>query len=91
MQAIVDDILSILQEDALIESTRVVNYDETPAGRLEAKIRCQLPKKHLLQIWIHLEPESLDYAYQLFTTIPLLRWDNAPHYGHLARAASFSR
>ncbi len=86
MQAIVDDILSILQEDALIESTRVVNYDETPAGRLEAKIRCQLPKKHLLQIWIHLEPESLDYAYQLFTTIPLLRWDNAPHYGHLARA-----
>ena len=86
MQAIVDDILSILQADALIESMRVVNYDETPVGRLEAKIRCQLPKKHLLQIWIHLEPESLDYAYQLFTTIPLLRWDNAPHYGHLARA-----
>ena len=86
MQAIVDDILSILQEDALIESMRVVNYDETPTGRLEAKIRCQLPKKHLLQVWIHLESESLDYAYQLFTTIPLLRWDNAPHYGHLARA-----
>ena len=86
MQAVVDDILSILREDALIESMRVVDYDETPAGRLEAKIRCQLPKKHLLQIWIHLEPESLDYAYQLFTTIPLLRWDNAPHYGHLARA-----
>jgi Na+-translocating ferredoxin:NAD+ oxidoreductase RnfG subunit len=32
MQAIVDDILSILQADALIESMRVVNYDETPAG-----------------------------------------------------------
>ncbi len=86
MQAIVDDILSILQADALIESTRIVNYDETPSGRLEAKIRCQLPKKHLLQIWIHIEPESLDYAYQLFTTVPLLRWDNAPHYGHLTNA-----
>lgn len=86
MQAIVDDILSILQADALIESTRIINYDETPSGRLEAKIRCQLQKKHLLQIWIHIEPESLDYAYQLFTTVPLLRWDNAPHYGHLPNA-----
>ncbi len=86
MQAIVDDILSILQADTLVESARIVNYDETPSGRLEAKIRCQLPKKHLLQIWIHMEPESLDYAYQLFTTVPLLRWDNAPHYGHLANA-----
>ena len=86
MQAIVDDILSILETDALIEGARVVNYDETPSGELEAKIRCQLPKKHLLQIWIHLEPESLDYAYQLFTTVPLLRWDNAPHYGHLISA-----
>ena len=86
MQAIVDDILNILQADTLIEDERVVNYDETPSGRLEAKIRCQLPKKHILQIWIHLEPETLDYAYQLFTTVPLLRWDNAPHYGQLANA-----
>jgi len=86
MQAIVDDILSILESDALIESARIVNYDETPSGKLEARIRCQLPKKHLLQIWIHLEPEALDYAYQLFTTVPLLRWDNAPHYGHLTSA-----
>ena len=22
----------------------------------------------------------MDYAYQLFTQAPLLRWDNAPHY-----------
>jgi hypothetical protein len=84
MQAIVDDILSILEADALVDDARIVNYDETPSGKVEAKIRCQLPKKHLLQIWIHLEPESLDYAYQLITTVPLLRWDNAPHYGHLA-------
>jgi len=83
---IVDDILGILQENNLIQNTRVVNYDETPSGRLEAKLRSQLPKNHVLQIWIHLEPESLDYAYQLFTTVPLLRWDNAPHYGHLANS-----
>jgi hypothetical protein len=52
MNKIVDDILEILQENELIQSTRVVNYDETPSGRLEAKLRSQLPKNHILQIWI---------------------------------------
>ncbi len=84
MNKIVDDILDILQANNLIQNTRVVNYDETPLGKLEAKLRSQLPKNHTLQIWIHIEPESLDYAYQLFTSVPLLRWDNSPHYGHLA-------
>jgi hypothetical protein len=65
MNGIVDDILEILQGNELIQNTRVVDYDETPAGRLEAKLRSQLPKDHTLQIWIHLEPETLDYAYQL--------------------------
>lgn len=86
MNALVKDVLEILATNALIKSARVVNYDETPFGKLEVKIRCGLPKKHQLQIWIHVEPKSLDYAYQLFTTMPLLRWDNAPHYGRLATA-----
>jgi hypothetical protein len=42
--------------------------------------------KTTILFWIHLEPDALDYAYQLFTTVPLLRWDNAPHYDHLANA-----
>jgi hypothetical protein len=86
MNKVVDDILDVLEENELIQSTRVVNYDETPSGRLEAKLRSQLPKSHTLQIWIHIESESLDYAYQLFTTVPLLRWDNSPHYGNLPNA-----
>ena len=59
MNKIVDDILDILQANDLIQNTRVVNYDETPSGKLEAKLRSQLPKNHTLQIWIHIEPESL--------------------------------
>ena len=86
MNKIVDDVVDILKSDRLVKSTRIVSYDETPSGRLEAKIRCQLPKNHLLQIWIHIEPESLDYAYQLFTSVPLLRWDNSPHYSNLSSA-----
>ena len=86
MNVLVDDVIAILQANALVKTMRVHNYDETPSGKLEVKIRCDLPKSHQLQIWIHTEPASLDYAYQLFTTVPLLRWDNAPHYEHLATA-----
>ncbi len=86
MNKIVDDVLEILEANEFIKNTRVVNYDETPSGKLEAKLRSQLPKEHTLQIWFHIEPESLDYAYQLFTSIPLLRWDNSPHYGNLPNA-----
>jgi len=86
VNTLVNEILEILEQHALVKTTRVVNYDETPSGKLEVKIRCDLPKSHQLQVWIHTELESLDYAYQLFTTVPLLRWDNAPHYEHLSTA-----
>lgn len=86
MNTLVNEVLEILEQHALVKITRVVNYDETPSGKLEVKIRFDLPKSHQLQIWIHTEPESLDYAYQLFTTVPLSRWDNAPHYEHLSTA-----
>jgi hypothetical protein len=86
MNALIDDLLGILRTNALVKNTRIVHYDETPSGKLEVKIRCQLPKSHQLQIWIHVEPEFQDYAYQVFTTISLLRWDNAPHYIHLPTA-----
>jgi len=86
LNELVKDVLEILKQHALVKTTRVVNYDETPAGKIEVKIRCDLPRSHQLQIWIHFEPESLDYAYQLFTTVPLLRWDNSPHYSHLSSA-----
>ena len=63
MNALVEDILEILQTHALVKTTRVVNYDETSSGSLEVKIRCDLPKSHQLQIWIHTELGFLDYAY----------------------------
>jgi len=86
MNTLVDGVLGILRTNALVKNTRVVHLDETPSGKLEVKIRCQLPKSHQLQIWIHVEPEFQDYAYQVFASAPLLRWDNAPHYNHLSPA-----
>ncbi len=86
MTALADDLLKLLREHPLVKSVRVVNYDETPTGKLELKIRCRLVRDHQLQVWLHHEPTFQDYAYQLFTDHPLLRWDNSPHYPDISTA-----
>lgn len=86
MTALVEDLLNLLREHALVKGVRVVNYDETPAGKLELKIRCRLIRGFQLQVWLHCGPNLCDYAYQLFTNRPLLRWDNSPHYPDIPTA-----
>lgn len=80
MNPLVDAILRLLREYPLVTAVRVVNFDETPTGKLELKIRCRLAGIYQLQLWLHHEPAFQDYAYQLFTDRPILRWDNSPHY-----------
>ena len=80
MNQLVADLLTTLRSHPIIRSLRIVTLDETPSGRLELKVRCRLAAPYQLQIWLHVEPAALDYAYQVFTDTPLLRWDNAPYY-----------
>jgi hypothetical protein len=86
------DLLAFLEAQRLVESLRVLEYDETPWGKIELKVRCRLSKRsgmgdrYELQVWLHHEPALQDYAYQLFADRPLLRWDNAPHYPHITSA-----
>lgn len=86
MHTLVNSILKILRGHSLVKNVRLVSYDETPAGKLEVKIRSRLVGDYQFQIWLHYEPSALDYAYQLFTDQPLLRWDNAPHYPNIVTA-----
>lgn len=86
MNPLVRSLLIVLDDHPLVSQVKIVHLDETPAGWLEVKIRCRIAGELQLQIWIHHGVSALDYAYQLFTTVPLLRWDNAPHYPVLATA-----
>jgi hypothetical protein len=70
----------------MIRDARVANYDVTPYGKLEIKVRCRFVQNFQLQMWLHHEPQLKDYAYQLFSDHPILRWDNAPHYPAIATA-----
>ncbi len=71
MPGLIDEVIERLQAEPLAQKVRIINYDETPAGKLEAKIRCQLIRNHHLQIWLHHEAGFQDYAFQLFTNRPL--------------------
>jgi len=86
MPALVPDLLSLLRVHPLVQSLRVIHYDETPRGKIELKVRCRVPEGYQFQVWLHHEPTFQDYAYQLFTDHPILRWDNAPHYPDVANA-----
>lgn len=83
---LVDELASLLRRHPLVQSLRVVHCDEIPAHILELKIRCRLLRKYQLQVWLHVESDALDYAYQVFAERPLLRWDNAPHYPGISTA-----
>jgi len=86
MSVLIGDLLRLLRARPLVHSVRVINYDETPQGNLELKMRCRLAQEYQLQVWIHSEPQLLDYAYQFFVACPILRWDNAPHYPQIDSA-----
>lgn len=80
MNQLVREILGVLETHPLVSRIKIVHLDETPTGRLEVKIRCRIADQQQFQVWVHQRAATLDYAYQLFTSVPLLRWDNAPHY-----------
>jgi len=84
--SLVPDLLHLLREHPLVQTLRVVEYDETPYGKLVLKVRCRLKGGYQFQLWLHREPDFESYAYQLFTNRPLMRWDNAPHYPHITTA-----
>jgi hypothetical protein len=86
MNRLVREVLLVLEAHPLVSRVKIVQLDETPTGRIEVKIRCRIGSQQQLQVWVHQQELSLDYAYQLFTSVPLLRWDNAPHYPAIATA-----
>lgn len=86
MIAFVEELVSFLRKHPLVNSLRIINYDETPAGKVELKIRCRLIEGYRFQVWLHHEVDFQDYAFQLFTDHPILRWDNAPHYPDISTA-----
>lgn len=73
MNARIRWVIDFLERHKSVENIRVVNYDESPTGLLEVKIRCRLCGSYQFQVWLIFSRSHQYYAYQLFTDRPLLR------------------
>ena len=78
-------LVTILQAHPVCKRVSVVETKEFSPDQFFFKIRAVLLKENAqLQVRIYYNRGHADYAYQLFTDVPLLRWDNKEEFRHLA-------
>lgn len=77
------DLLDMLARWPEVSKPRLIEHEVDAGVIMMYKIRCDLPKGYFFQIRLRLRAGTIEYSYQLFTTKPVLRWDNAPHHPSL--------
>jgi hypothetical protein len=82
---------AVLQAHPLCQRINAVETREFSAEQFYLKIKADLTGAYRFQVRIYFNRGHIDYAYQLYTTTPLLRWDNKeefqtlttyPHHHH---------
>lgn len=77
------EIISLLRKSGFVSKVEIKTFDEIKE-RAVYKIRCNLlPSKYKLEIRFVRMKEQILYSYQLFSEIPIIRWDNAAHYPNM--------
>jgi len=67
----------------LCEKVTEVETKEFSLEQFFFKVRAELIGESKLQVRIYYNQGHIDYAYQLFTEVPLLRWDNKEEFRNL--------
>ncbi len=76
-------IIALLNKQPLVSHVELLSMDEIEK-RGFYKLRCQLiPSKFRLDVKFIVTEDELLYAYQLYETEAVARWDNEPHYPRL--------
>ncbi len=78
------DVQTLLTRWREIQHVRVLDYESDVGIIVMYKIRCDLPSGYNLQIRLRQRGHAIEYSYQLFTNVPIIRWDNAPHHPAIA-------
>ena len=76
-------LMAILQAHPVVKKVTVMETKEFSKEQFFFKIRAKLLKGNM-QVRIYYNRGHIDYAYQLFTDAPLLRWDNKEEFHYLA-------
>ena len=75
--------MATLQSHPVCEQATVVETKEFSYDQFFLKVRADLIGQNKFQVRIYYNQGHIDYAYQLFSDLPLLRWDNKEEFRHL--------
>jgi hypothetical protein len=76
-------LITALQSHPICEQATLVETKTFSPDQFFFKVRANLPEGNKVQVRIYFNQGHIDYAYQLFTDVPLLRWDNKEEFRHL--------
>lgn len=76
-------LVAVLQAHPVCKSIVSREIQEFSADQFLLKIRVDLPEGNKFQVRVYYNRGHVDYAYQLFREIPLLRWDNKEEFRQL--------
>jgi hypothetical protein len=83
LPALLGKLTAILQAYPLCQDTEIAETKTFSPDQFFFKIRAELTGEYKFQVRIYYNQGHVDYAYQLFTDVPLLRWDNKEEFPHL--------
>lgn len=84
LPALLGALVAIIQAHFLSKRVEVVETKGFSPDQFFFKVRAEFPGKYHLQVRIYYNRGHIDYAYQLFSDAPLLRWDNKEEFPALA-------
>lgn len=74
------EVVLSLKESELVSRVEIKTIDEIHESGIY-KVRCRLiPSKYHIEIRFVKTQAQILYSYQLFSNVPIIRWDNSPHY-----------
>ena len=83
LPGLLGNVMALVQAHPLCQHAEIVETKAFSPEQFFFKIRAELTGKYYFQVRIYYNDGHIDYAYQLFTDVPLLRWDNKEEFPHL--------
>jgi len=76
-------LMSTIQSHPICERATVLETKVFSSDQFFLNVRTELTGEKKLQVRIYYNQGYIDYAYQLFADVPILRWDNKEEFRHL--------
>lgn len=83
LSSLLGNVMAILEAHPTCEGATVVETKMFSSDQFFFKVRADFVGGSYFQARIYYNQGHIDYAYQLFARVPILRWDNKEEFRHL--------